>query len=95
MEIEAKEFRQNVLFPYVFGRPAPLILDPEVTIPDDHHEKLEEYRELAIKVASEKASLLEKVRYRYLKRNYFDKLNRPASVRNPDYKRQPEPEDSE
>jgi len=95
IEVEAKEFRQNALFPYVTGRPAPMILDPEVTIPDDHHEKLEEYRELAIKVASETASLLEKVRYRYLKRNYFDKLNRPASVRNPDYKRQPEPEDSE
>lgn len=61
MEVGAKEFRQNVLFPYVTGRPAPVILDPEFTIPDDYHENRETVRELAIKYVSESASLIEKL----------------------------------
>ncbi|MDE0645064.1 MAG: hypothetical protein OXH84_02340 [Gammaproteobacteria bacterium] len=95
MDKEAKEFRQNVLFPYVFGRPAPMILDPEFTIPNDYEENRKKFRELAIKNISENADISEMIEYTKLLVDWIVELETPTSVVNPDYRKQQEREDSE
>lgn len=94
MEVEAKTFIHEIIYPYVFGRPSPTKIDPKFTIPDDYYEKRLKFHQLAKKLHYGTIKQPEAIKYKELI-EYFSSLPQVGSVKNPDYEKQVEPEDSE
>lgn len=86
MEVEAKTFIQEIIWPYVYGMQPPYLMRP-VEKPADYDDNREEYNKLRSDLITYGLNGIQRLRYNYLE-GYFanpDKVPKVISDPNPNY----------